>query len=173
MSSGWTFSVDDYSKSELPKMFCLKTLDAILQWNEWWTRSYIEIGGDASASKTAFCEKIFLIFRSGYPSRLLEKIMLTPKLFMRTIRRRPKSVGFQDGEIWFYIPSRNSLCQPSLCCHAVLTVATGPSLVTSWEAIDETNVDVARITLAYYVIGARKGTVSRLLSEGGVSAAVS
>ena len=40
MSSGWTFSIGDYSKAELRKGYRLKTQDAIFQWNEWWTRSH-------------------------------------------------------------------------------------------------------------------------------------
>ena len=44
MSSGWTFSIGDYSESEIPKGFHLKIQDAIFQWNEWWTRSHIETG---------------------------------------------------------------------------------------------------------------------------------
>ena len=83
MSRGWTFSFGDYSKAELPKGYRLKTQDAIFQWNEWWTRSHIEIVGDASVSKTPFGENVFLLCRSGNPSLLLEKIMSTPEFFLR------------------------------------------------------------------------------------------
>ena len=118
-------------------------------------RGHIEIGGDVSVSKTQFGEKIFLICRSSNPSRLLEKIMSTQDFFMRTIRRALKLLG-SEMEIFGFIYHLALACVSHLCCHGVLRETTGPSLVNGWEALDETEGDVARRTFAYYAIGARK-----------------
>ena len=84
--------------------------------------------------------------------------MATPLFVMRAIRNGPKTVGFRDSDVWFYLPAGYSLlCQPSLCCHAALALTAGPSLVTGWKVFDDTNY-VAR-SLAYYGIGEERHSV--------------
>ena len=88
--------------------------------------------------------------------------MGTPQYFMDLIKRGP-SAGGLEKDVWFFIPTKdNVMCQPSLCAHAVLTFTRGLSLVTGWEARDQSNQVVDR-TLGSFAYGVRKGVVKRIV----------
>ena len=59
------------------------------------------------------------------------------------------------------------LSQPSLCCHAVLTMSEGVSLVTGWEAQDLKKVDVGRKIFYSFGIGVREGVFKKVCKEKG------
>ena len=135
----------------------------MVQWNEWWTAAHVEIGGNDSVSKTPCGEKLFLICGSYQTSRDFNNVMGTPQYFMDLIKRGPSASGL-GKDVWFFIPSKdNVLCQPSLCAHAVLTFTKGLSLVTGWEARDQSNQVVVDRTLGSFAYGVRKGVVKRIV----------
>ena len=81
---------------------------------------------------------------------------------MDLIKRGPSASGLRK-DVWFFIPTKdNVLCQPLLCAHAVLTFTRGFSLVTGWEARDQSNQVVDR-TLVSFAYGVRKGVVKRIV----------
>ena len=137
--------------------------DAMVQWNEWWTAAHVEIGGNDSVSKTPCVEKLFLICGSYQTSRDCNNVMGTPQYFLDLIKRGPSASGL-GKDVWFFIPTKdNVLCQPSLCAHAVLTFTRGLSLVTDWEARDQSNQVVVDRTLGSFAYGVRKGAMKRIV----------
>ena len=162
-SIGWTFCVDGLMSGVLPDGFTGVRRDAMVQWNEWWTAAHVEIGGNDSVSKTPCGEKLFLICGSYQTSRDFNNVMGTPQYFMDLIKRGPSASGL-GKDVWFFIPTKdNVLCQPSLCAHAVLTFTKGLSLVTGWEARDQSNQVVVDRTLGSFSYGVRKGAVKRIV----------
>ena len=91
-----------------------------------------------------------------------DNVMGTPQYFIDLIKREP-NVGELGTDVWFYLSSKsNVLCQPSLCCHAALTMSEGVSLLTGWEAQDLKKINVGRKTFISFGIGVRKGVVKFL-----------
>ena len=104
-----------------------------------------------------------LICGSYQTSRDFNNVMGTPQYFMDLIKRGPSASGL-GKDFWFFIPTKdNVLCQPSLCAHAVLTFTKGLSLVTGWEARDQSNQVVVDRTLGSFAYGVRKGAVKRIV----------
>ena len=82
---------------------------------------------------------------------------------MDLIKRVSSAKGL-GKDVWFFIPTKyNVLCQPSLGAHAVLTFTRGLSLVTGWEARDQSNQVVVDLTLGLFAYGVRKGLVKRIV----------
>ena len=124
-------------------------------------RHMLKFGENDIVSKTPCGDKLFLICGSYQTSRDFNNVMGTPQYFMDLIARGPSASG-SGKDVWFFIPTEDNVwCQPSLCAHAVLTF-TGLSLVTCWEARDQSNQVVDR-TLGSFAYGVRKGVVKRIV----------
>ena len=164
-SSGWTFNIKELLNGIVPNNLLCTRRDAMIQFGPWWTRAHIEKGGDDSISKTAAGEKLFLICGSYKTSISFENIMRTSQYFIELIKCGP-NVSELDTTVWFYLSSKMSvLCQPFLCCHAVLIMSEGVSLVTGWEAVDLKKFDVGRKICNSFGIGLRKGVFKKVFER--------
>ena len=70
----------------------------------------------------------------------------------------------------FFIPSNNALlCQPALCCHAVLTFPNCTFFLTGWEASDPTDATRAKELLRKHTRGVRRVILWQLIQKLGIS----
>ena len=84
-SIGWTFCVDGLMSGVLPDGLTAVRRDAMVQWNECWRATLVEIGGNDSVSKTPCGEKLFLVCGSYQTPRDFNNVMGTSQYFMDLI----------------------------------------------------------------------------------------
>ena len=132
-SSDSTFIIGGITKFSLLAELLLTKTDGMIQKGEWFIQPHIEIGWDVSISKVPCGNKVFVICERGDDWANFDGLITTPQDFFRFLLNGPQNTT-ERNTVRSYFPNSSSfLCQPALCCHAVLT-RSGRSFVCGWEA---------------------------------------
>ena len=166
-SSGCTFSIGGVIDFSLPAGLLLTKTDGMVQEGEWFTQPHIEIGGDDSISKVPFGDKLFVICERGAASANFDRLITTPQDFIQFLLKGPQNTT-DKNTVRFYFPKSSSfLCQPALCCHAVLT-RSGRSFVCGWEATILDDRSRCSDVLRFYCYGSRRDFIRSMVSREGI-----
>ena len=163
-SKAWNMTMDDVVEYVLPENFTRGHSSAILSLGPWFTEGHVEEGGDDSIAFAPVGKKIFLIANRLKRSEELFKKSTSAEEFVKMLLAGPPP--HWRGQVKFYFSDASSfLVQPSLCCHSVLTVSTGPSFVTGWEACDPSDWRRPRRTLRTYATGMQHSLLYSIQTE--------
>ena len=166
-SSGCTFSIGGVIDFSLPAGLLLTKTDGMVQEGEWFTQPHIEIGGDDSISKVPFGDKLFVLCERAAASANFDRLITTPQDFIRFLLKGPQNTT-DKNTVRFYFPKSSSfLCQPALCCHAVLT-RSGRSFVCGWEATILDDRSRCSDVLRFYCYGSRRDFIRNMVSGEGI-----
>ena len=125
---------------------------AIIGVGHWFTDGHVEEGGDVSVSLTSIGRKFFMIANRGAASNRLFAMTSTIESFVSWVLKGPTLPC--EKNIFYHITDvTDMIIQPSLCAHSVLTISTGPFLVSGWEANDVTDKHLKSQLIAKYCPG--------------------
>ena len=168
----YSMSLKNIVSTNIPTCLKLTKLDAIVQFNSWFTDGHIETGGDDSVPITLLGEKLYFICTPGKHSINFEKIIRNSDDFMNFVMKAPVN-SFTKENVKCYIPQPGYiLCQPSLASHAVLTSTAGVSFVWGWEACNMKDSNRVERVLRDYGSGIRHEGFKALLGYAGMEGAL-
>ena len=123
---------------------------AIIGVGRWFTDGHVEEGGDVSVSITLFGEKFFMIASRGATSERLFNMTCKLTSFISWVMGGPK-IECKKNVFFYMTETSDMIIQPALCAHSVLTISTGPLLVSGWEGSDEKDANLkSQLINKYY-----------------------
>ena len=107
--------------------------------------------------------KLFVIAERGGVSTFLRQQSKSLASLPALVLKGPGSWGTAIQICWS--DPNAFLVQPPLCCHSVLTLSTGPDLVTGWEAAWAHDLNRGRQLFAQFCFWMGDDSVQHLLSS--------